>query len=349
LRKLLGIKLARFKISPTFQTIFFANSFLTGIACLIFASQFGCISKIFVKLASISVQMLTPISHPLLQDQAIKLYVYRLDLRHAPIGGNKYFKLNYNLAEATHQKKNTLLTFGGAFSNHIRAVATAGQLHGFKTIGIIRGEETLPLNATLTHAKKCGMYLHYIDRTAYRQKDSPEFITQLEAQFGDFYLLPEGGSNGLAVMGCAEIMDSIAVDWDYATVACGTGGTMAGLLVGNPDKKVLGFPALKGGEFLYDEITRFIRQYNELIPPYSRLTTYDLRLFTAYHFGGYAKHTPELLAFIEQFYVDYHIRLDWIYSAKMLYGVIDLIQQGYFPQGSKIIALHTGNSERVAI
>ena len=278
----------------------------------------------------------------LLVEKQIQLSVLRLDQIHPQMGGNKFFKLKYNLQEAQKLDFDTLLTFGGAYSNHIYATAAAGKHYGFKTIGVIRGEEHLPLNNTLEFAKASGMHLHYISREQYRLKNNQEFINQLKNQFGEFYLIPEGGSNSLAVKGCAEIVTHIAEDWDYICTPCGTGGTLAGLIMSlKSNQRALGFSALKGGAFLNEEVNALLKGYlsdNQLLGFKSK----DWEIFTDYHFGGYAKKKPELLAFIKSFQQNHQILLEWIYSGKMFYGIYDLIQKDYFPKGSKIIALHTG-------
>ncbi|MCP2045701.1 1-aminocyclopropane-1-carboxylate deaminase/D-cysteine desulfhydrase [Pontibacter sp. HSC-36F09] len=273
---------------------------------------------------------------PLWEEQGIALWVKREDLLHPTISGNKWRKLKYNLQEAKRLQHDTLLTFGGAYSNHIAAVAAAGQEFGFKTIGIIRGEEHLPLNPTLTFATSAGMELHYISREAYRQKADLVYLAQLAEQFGNPYIIPEGGTNALAVKGCTEIVSDIAIDFDYICCASGTGGTIAGIIAGlRGERQVLGFPALKGGEFLKEEIDQLIDRYNG--------QHYDnWQLITDYHFGGYAKVKPELLDFMRSFQQEHQLPLEPVYTGKMFFGLIDLIRKGYFPKGSRIVAVHTG-------
>lgn len=272
----------------------------------------------------------------MLQEQGVELWVKREDLLHPHISGNKWRKLKYNLQEAGQQGHHALLTFGGAYSNHIAATAAAGQEYGFKTIGIIRGEEHLPLNPTLRFATSCGMQLHYISRDKYKLKAEPDFLEELQQQFGQVYLLPEGGTNLLAVKGCTEIVQDIPITYDYICSAMGTGGTLAGIVAGLAgEKQVLGFPALKGGEFLQQEV-------EELVRAYSGHTYSNWQLITDYHFGGYAKVKPELLAFMEAFGQKHHIPLEPVYTGKMLYGLFDLIRKGFFARGSRIVAVHTG-------
>lgn len=273
---------------------------------------------------------------PLLQEQETELWLKREDLLHPQIPGNKWRKLKYNLHEAKRLQYSALLTFGGAYSNHIAATAAAGKQFGFKTIGIIRGEEHLPLNSTLYFAVSCGMQLHYISREQYRQKNEPAFLEELREQYKQPYILPEGGTNLLAVQGCTEIVQDITLNYDYICCAAGTGGTAAGMVAGLAgEKRILTFPALKGGEFLQQEI-------EELVLQYSGHKYTNWQLITNYHFGGYAKVKPELLAFIHDFQQWHHIPLEPIYTGKMMYGLFDLIRQGYFPKGSRIIAVHTG-------
>ena len=252
------------------------------------------------------------------------------------MSGNKWHKLKYNIQEAKKQGKDTLLTFGGAYSNHIYAVAAAGKIFNYKSIGIIRGEEHLPLNPTLTFAKEKGMELHYLDRTSYRKKNSPEIINHLQNMFGDFYLVPEGGTNKLAVKGCSEIISKINIDFDYICCPCGTGGTLAGLISGlNEDKSALGFAVLKGASFLKENVSSLLKNLGDSAP-----LNWDINL--DYHFGGYARMNSVLLDFVNRFTSHTKIPIEPIYTGKMLFGIYDLASKGFFKEGSQIIALHTG-------
>jgi 1-aminocyclopropane-1-carboxylate deaminase/D-cysteine desulfhydrase-like pyridoxal-dependent ACC family enzyme len=269
-----------------------------------------------------------------LAEKGVELYIKREDLNHPTISGNKWRKLKYNLAEAEKRRHKTLLTFGGAFSNHIYATAAAGQEFGFQTIGIIRGEEHLPLNPTLAFAKSCGMRLHYMDRQTFRQKTEPEVIQLLRQQYGDFYLIPEGGTNQLAIKGCEEIIKESDRTFDHYFCPVGTGGTVAGIIAALQGRsRVMGFSALKG-DFLQKEVSAFLREYGCEYQNWS--------IQTAYHFGGYAKTSPELFRFISDFEQQHQLLLDPVYTGKMLFGIYDLIQAGYFPSGSKLLAIHTG-------
>ncbi len=265
------------------------------------------------------------------------LSVKREDLIHPYISGNKFRKLKYNVAKAQEEGKDTLLTFGGAFSNHIAAVAAVGSEFGFKTIGLIRGEELVDKvngNPTLKFAQSCGMQFKFVTREAFRTKISEEFLQDLEREFGNFYLIPEGGTNTLAITGCEEILTTHDLDYDFICCSAVTGGTLSGIInASKPHQKILGFPALKG-DFLQEEISKFAKKSN-------------WQLITAYHFGGYAKINQELIVFINRFYKQSGIPLDPIYTAKMCYGIADLIQKGYFEKGSKILLIHTGGLQGI--
>ncbi len=268
----------------------------------------------------------------------VSLWIKREDLIHPDVPGNKWRKLKYNLIEARKQHQSTLLTFGGAYSNHIAAVASAGRLYKFSTIGIIRGEELsdkIDDNPTLKYAVECGMQLHFIPRNQYKEKDSAGFLSELGKKFGDFYLLPEGGTNHLAVKGCGEIITNADKGFEYICTAVGTGGTLAGILSSSgKDQQVLGFPAIKGN-FAEDDFLSGI------------VTGTKCKLIQDYHFGGYGKTTPELIEFINEFYRRYKIKLDPVYTGKMFFGIVDLMQKGYYKPGSSILAIHTGGLQGI--
>lgn len=272
----------------------------------------------------------------------ISLYIKREDLIDPFVSGNKFRKLKYNISQALQRKETSLLTFGGAYSNHIAATAAAGKKYGLKTIGIIRGEElgldiekTLLTNETLKFAAGHGMQLHFISRDSYKTKENSEFILNLKNKFGDFYLLPEGGTNDLAVRGCEEILNQDDKEFDFICCAIGTGGTIAGIInSSNKSQEVVGFPALKGN-WLSSEIKKYTKKSN-------------WNLVTNYHFGGYAKVNAELIHFINLFFEKYEIKLDPIYTGKMLFGIIEMIENSKFPQNSRILAVHTGGLQGIA-
>ncbi|MDW5287598.1 1-aminocyclopropane-1-carboxylate deaminase/D-cysteine desulfhydrase [Formosa sp. PL04] len=271
-------------------------------------------------------------------DYNISLSIKREDEIHPFVSGNKYRKLYYNVLKAKEEAHTTLLTFGGAYSNHIAAVAHAGKVSGFKTIGIIRGEELAlqtDLNPTLKFAESCGMDFKFVTRADYRNKETDAFIQGLQVAFGDFYLIPEGGTNTLAVQGCEHILTPQDSEFDYICCAVGTGGTISGLINSSkPHQTVLGFPALKG-DFLQNNISKFVAKTN-------------WKLITDYHFGGYAKINADLVRFINQFKSDYTVSLDPVYTGKVLFGIMDLIRKGYFPEHSKILMIHTGGLQGIA-
>ena len=278
---------------------------------------------------------------PFLEQANIQLYVKRDDLIHPQFGGNKWRKLKYNLEYAREKQFDTLLTFGGAWSNHIYATAAAGKYFGFSTIGLIRGEEHRPLNATLSFAKDCGMQLHYINRAEYRHKAETAYQNKIKQQFGDVYILPEGGSNSLALRGCAEtvreISDEIEKPFDIICCASGTGATLAGLISAiNPGQTAIGFSALKGGEFLNREVETFLQR--EKI----NSSTKNWHIETGFHFGGYAKINDALIQFMSEFQLQYGFALDAVYTGKMFYGLFELIKAKRFKPGTSIIAIHSG-------
>lgn len=267
----------------------------------------------------------------------ISLTIKREDLLHPFVSGNKFRKLKYNLLQAKAENQETVLTFGGAFSNHIAAVAYAGKEQGFKTIGVIRGEELfdkMEENPTLRFAQENGMQFEFVSREDYRLKNEISFLENLKQKFGDFYLVPEGGTNELAVKGCEEILTVEDADFNYVCCAVGTGGTISGLINSAfPNQKILGFPALKG-DFLMDEIRIFVKNEN-------------WSLISDYHFGGYGKINLELVEFINAFFEENKVPLDPVYTGKMVFGVIDMIHKNYFPAHSKILLIHTGGLQGI--
>ncbi len=279
-----------------------------------------------------------------LSDSTINLYLLRTDLIDKVTGGNKYFKLKYNLEEAKRLGHSTLLTFGGAYSNHIAATAASGKSAGLKTIGIIRGDEERELNSTLLSAVENGMQLHFVSREHYRLKEKPEFVNSLKDLFGEFYLLPEGGSNYLAVKGCAEIREKIDLPFDYICCPVGTGGTLAGIIASlEGQEKAIGFSSLMKGESIERKIQQLVQEYHS--KEKNQTVNCDQSKYTIsydYPFGGYAKIDKALIKFKNKFEEDFSIELDYIYTAKMLYGISDMIRQKLFKTNSTIVAIHTG-------
>ncbi len=274
---------------------------------------------------------------PVLEAHNVTLWVKREDLLFPNLSGNKYRKLKYNLEAAAASGHKTLMTFGGAFSNHLHATAAAGKPYGFKTIGLVRGEELgeKPLNPTLAQARKWGMKLIFISREEYRLKADPDYVRTLIQQYGPAYVLPEGGTNELAVRGCSEIL--VQADQEFTHICCpvGTGGTLAGLSrSAQPGQRVLGYPALKAPE-LRKELESWISGEN-------------WELVSDYHFGGYGKINMELIGFINDFKVETGIPLDPVYTGKMLFGILADVRRGRLSAGSRVLAIHTGGLQGIA-
>jgi 1-aminocyclopropane-1-carboxylate deaminase len=276
-------------------------------------------------------------------DGDIILDIKREDLLHKEVSGNKLRKLKYNLIEAQSQGKKLLITFGGAFSNHIAATAAAGKIAGFDTIGIIRGEElganlqhTLATNDTLATASSNGMELQFVSRTAYRVKNEASYLAELRATYPHAYIIPEGGTNELAVKGTEEILTAADKTlYDIITVAAGTGGTAAGIInSAEKNQRVVVFSALKG-DFMRDEILKYT-------------TRTDFEVIDETQFGGYAKSSEALIDFMNVRFRESGIPLDPIYTAKMMYGVEQMIESGVITGKSRILAVHTGGLQSIA-
>lgn len=283
---------------------------------------------------------------PLAEERGVQLWVKRDDLltlpakgeRYPAFCGNKWRKLKYNLLEAHRSGYRQLLSFGGAYSNHIAALAAAGTLFGFHTTGVIRGEPYATLNPTLAFAKACGMELHYLERSQFQQHAKMDWSTAGHPDHGPPYILPEGGTNQLALQGCRELAREIQeqLSPDYVCAACGTGGTLAGLIARLEENiEIWGFPVLKGGVFLTDSIRELLAEEDAKI-------SCSWTLQPDYPFGGYAKWNEELIDFMESFYQQHGILLDQVYTAKLFYGVMDLLRKGAFPRGSVVCMVHSG-------
>ena len=265
----------------------------------------------------------------LLQAKKVHVLVQREDLIHPHVSGNKWRKLKYNLLHAKEKGFQKVLTFGGAFSNHIVATAAAVSAMGMEGVGLIRGEEQLPLNPTLLKAQESGMKLRYVDRTSYRLKAEKDW----SVEFSEHYIIPEGGTNVLAVKGCEEIVSN--TDFDIVCCACGTGGTLAGIINSlQPQQKAIGFPALKGADFLEKDIQQYV-------------TSKEWEMCYDYHFGGYAKVNKELIDFINNFKQTHKIPLDPVYTGKLFFGVFDLIAKDYFREGTTLLLIHTGGLQGI--
>ncbi len=272
--------------------------------------------------------------------------IKRLDQLHPTVNGNKYYKLKYNIEKTLQQPHKTMLTFGGAHSNHIHATAAAGQLFGFNTIGIIRGEELeneQMHSSTLAFAKSCGMQLEFVTRSAYAEKETEDFKGWLHEQYGSFHLVPEGGSNFLGINGCLEILSNEDKDnYDIIACACGTAATLAGIVLTlQPHQKALGFSVLKNGSWLKDEVIKHIQYF---LMDYELANEYadKFEIITPYDFGGYAKYNQQLIDFILDFEKQHGVTLDQVYTGKMMFGLADLIHNNEFALDQRILAIHTG-------
>ena len=277
------------------------------------------------------------LSHFGIDDSTFQLYLKRDDLLGNGLSGNKLRKLKYNIKAAQNLGFKTVLTFGGAYSNHILAASFVKKKYGIDVIGVIRGEELATKfyeNPTLKAAYENGMQFHFITRTDYRKKSDSFFIESLKEKFGDFYLLPEGGTNALAIKGCQEILAKDDFSFDYVTCSVGTGGTISGIINSSKEnQQIIGFSALKG-DFLKHDVGLLTSQKN-------------WEINTEYHFGGYAKYDRCLIQFINDFKEKTDIQLDSIYNGKQLYGIIDLLKKGCFKKNTSILAIHTGGLQSI--
>ena len=279
---------------------------------------------------------LTRIIDPDISAKGLELWIKRDDLLHPVISGNKWRKLKYILNHALYADADTIVSMGGAYSNHLHALAFAGKTLGIKTVGYIRGERPAQLNPTLNDLQEWGMELRFVSRGDYRILRAYKTHDSLPGLQRGQYWLPEGGANGLALQGVAEIVAEIDIDYDVLAVACGTGTTAAGLSAAASNScGVLGIAALKGGAFLYDDIQRILAEQGVE-------TAADWQIILDYHCGGFAKITPALLDFISTFQSRQGIALEPIYTGKLLFAVYDLIRQDYFSAGTRIVAVHTG-------
>lgn len=275
-------------------------------------------------------------------DAGVELWVRRDDLIDTELSGNKFYKLFFNLHVAREQGFTRLLSFGGAYSNHLYALGAAGNRYGFNTIGVVRGERPAQLSPTLSDAEAWGMQLVFISRTDYQDKSEPALLAELQSRYGEFYLIPEGGANlpgarGMQLLGQA-LEQQLKGDYTTVCIACGTGTSVAGLAAGiDSTKLAIGFSVLKGEGGLGDSISTTYRRLCD-----SGVAA-NWRLITGFHAGGYGKKHPEYLSqFWRYFERSSGIPLDPVYTVKMFWGISSLAQQGYWPRGSRIVAIHSG-------
>ncbi|MEH6346658.1 MAG: pyridoxal-phosphate dependent enzyme [Bermanella sp.] len=274
--------------------------------------------------------------HPLLSQCGVRVDVKRDDLIHPVVSGNKLYKLHFNLVEFERSKMKTLVTFGGAYSNHLHAVACVGKELGVPTVGIVRGEQLLPLNPTLKDCVAWGMTLEPVSRTLYRQKNNSEQVQDIISKYESVYLVPEGGGNLLGVQGAALMLDGVQQDdYDVIAVASGTGATVAGLIsASEPNINVIGFATLKGATWMVDEVEGFLEQLS--------CSKSNWQINCDYHFGGYGKKNNELSAFVDEISRSYGLDLEPVYTGKAFYGVLDLIARGVIKENSRVLFIHSG-------
>ena len=276
--------------------------------------------------------------HPLLTRYDVELWCKRDDLIHPAISGNKWRKLKYHLLHAREHGKQHLLSFGGAYSNHIHALAAAGYQTGLRTTGIIRGEADAVSNTTLRDARRWGMDLVFVDRQSYRRRQDPDWLAQFAAP--DTLIVPEGGSSPLAIPGVAELVGEVPFSPDLWVLPCASGGTLAGLIAGKRDREqILAIAVLKGGDFITDEVYR-------LHPAAASIPGWRIAL--DHHDGGYAKFSPALWQWVQNFSATTDLPLEPIYSGKAMWGLFRELAAGRIAPGSKIVFIHTGGMQGLA-
>ncbi len=271
------------------------------------------------------------ISSPLLQKKGVQLYIGRADQIDPVISGNKLFKLYYYLQEALENGQRPLCTFGGAYSNHLVATAKACNKFRLKSIGIVRGEKPASLSHSLLECIQHGMELHFVSREAYQR---PGNLLQALSLPANYVLIPEGGYHPMGAKGAALMMNSLqSVHPTHICTAVGTATTLAGLLqAASPDQQIIGITVLKNMKDIQDRLQYLLNRPGSI----------EHVLMQDYHFGGYAKKTTSLISFMNEFYRMSNIATDFVYTAKMMFAVMDQIEKDYFPSGSRIVCIHTG-------
>ena len=278
----------------------------------------------------------TKISSNFLHQKEVEIFIKRDDLIHEIISGNKWRKLKYNLKEAKEQRYNTLLSFGGSYSNHLHALSYAARKNGFNSIGVVRGNK-IDYNSTLSFCSKQNMRLESLNRLSYRHdKYSKSTINKLIKKFGPFYMIPEGGNNMLGVKGCEEIVDEFSGSFDYVSCSVGTGCTASGLIRSiKKNQKFIGFSPFKK---VHEQRNNILKFCNHQV--YTNWT-----LIPDNHFGGFAKINSNLITFANQFYLKHRIELDLVYMSKLFYSLFNLIKQDFFSRKTKILVIHTGGNQ----
>jgi 1-aminocyclopropane-1-carboxylate deaminase len=274
------------------------------------------------------------LSSTVIAENKVELIICRLDLLHPEVSGNKLFKLYYYVDKCLKSDHRTILTFGGAYSNHLVATAFLCKESGLKSIGIVRGERPEKLSHTLLNCESYGMKLVFISRATYSNADDINFTDELHNIYGDFILVPEGGYGKQGAHGAALIHNYLTeLHPTHICTAVGTATTLAGLMLNKkPVQNIIGVPVIKNMKDIPQRLSEIIGTYQN----------HDLEIFEEYHFGGYAKYNTELIGFMNNFYQRYKIPTDFIYTAKMMFAIMDKIAKDHFRPGSKIICLHTG-------
>ncbi len=277
-----------------------------------------------------------PFKHPLLIEHNISLHIKRDDALHGVVSGNKLYKLALNLEHFKHHNKKTLITFGGAYSNHLHATAFMGKELGIQTVGIIRGEQLLPLNPTLKDCTNWGMTLEPVSRKIYKEKESSGEIQAIIKKYEDPYVIPEGGANLLGIKGCETILEGVnQAEYDVIVLACGTGTTLAGLISASlPHIQLIGMAVLKGARWMQQEVNSYLNLLS--------CTKSNWQINQNYHFSGYGKVNAELERFVKQMEENYQLELEPIYTGKAFYGLLDLIKAGKIEKNTRVLFIHTG-------
>jgi 1-aminocyclopropane-1-carboxylate deaminase len=274
---------------------------------------------------------------PSLERKGLRVYIRRDDQLSQYYSGNKYYKLFYNLRNALQQSADCLVSFGGAYSNHLYALAAAGKELNIPTVGIVRGYESAPLTPTLADAANSGMQLHFLSKKEYRDKNISQILPILKQSFPNYYLIPEGAENIAGSRGCMAISSAVSQQLGHEnyTLCCpvGTGSTLTGLIAGT-GAQCLGFSVLKGE----DKLSAKVQQQLEILGRESS----SWQLLTGFHHGGYGKVSNELLQFMRQFEENNQLQLEPVYTAKMFWGIEKLAEQNFWPEGSIVVAIHTG-------
>jgi 1-aminocyclopropane-1-carboxylate deaminase/D-cysteine desulfhydrase-like pyridoxal-dependent ACC family enzyme len=287
------------------------------------------------------------ISYPAFERAGIEFWLKRDDQIHHAISGNKWRKLVHNFREAQTNNATGIVTFGGAFSNHLAATAFAAARDKLPLVAFVRGLDGETTNPTLNFLKACGATVIPLSRADYAQKNEPDFLAEVQTKFPGHAIIPEGGANLQGVRGCMEILDEVQAPFNVVATPVGTTTTLSGLLLSGFNATFIGFTAVKGGAYLTADVNNFIHRAKQahVVPPTFPHPEWQLQ--TEYHFGGFGKVTPELIAFMNAFYQETGVPLDPIYTGKMVFGLAEMASQGQFKRGTRILALHTGGLQGI--